>query len=73
MPPTAGLTDGALEARAFADSLAGVLDRHRAADGTWLGLTGLLDELGWNTLSGDPSLSGSPGSARSSWAAGWLR
>ncbi len=56
MPPTAGLTDGALEARAFADSVAGVLDRHRAADGAWPGLTGLLDELGWDTLSGDPEL-----------------
>jgi alkylation response protein AidB-like acyl-CoA dehydrogenase len=50
------LTDGALEARAFADSVAGVLDRHRAADGTWPGLTDLLDELGWDTLSGDPEL-----------------
>jgi hypothetical protein len=56
VPATARLT-GIVEARAFAESVGGVLDRHPPVDGAWPpGLTGLLDELGWGALGADASL-----------------
>ena len=62
MSSTAGLTDGAVEARAFAESVAGVLDRHRPTSGPWPpDLTAQLNELGWGTLGGAPELVGCAG------------
>lgn len=54
---SAGVTGGAIEARAFAESIAGLLDRHRPSSGAWpRDLTARLNELGWGTLGGDPEL-----------------
>lgn len=60
MPPTLS------EARAFAESVAGLLERHAASPDAWLPgeavadrrpeLAQLLDELGWGALSQDPEL-----------------
>ncbi len=62
MPPTATLS----EARAFAESVAGVLDRYAPDEAAWAPgkpaarpspeLTARLDELGWSTLAADPQL-----------------
>ena len=62
MPPTATVS----EARAFAESVAGVLDRNAPDEGDWAPgqpaaqasaeLTARLDELGWSTLAADPQL-----------------
>jgi hypothetical protein len=64
MPPTASLSSA--EARAFAESVAGVLDRRapvagawgpgEAAADVWPELSAALDELGWDTLAQDPEL-----------------
>jgi butyryl-CoA dehydrogenase len=66
VPPTAGLSDDAVAARAFAESIAGVLDRHTPVKSGWAPgektaperpeLSALLDELGWSTLAEDPAL-----------------
>jgi butyryl-CoA dehydrogenase len=71
MPPAADVSDGAAEARAFADSVAGVLDRQRPvqdawAPGTeavdpWPALTAALDELGWGMLAQDSELAACAG------------
>ena len=60
MPPTPSLSDDQAEARAFAESVAGVLDRHAPADAAWApgdapppaspDLTARLDDLGWGAL-----------------------
>ena len=56
------MTDGAVEARAFAESVAGVLDRHRPTSGPWpRDLAARLDDLGWGTLGGEPELVGCAG------------
>lgn len=62
MPPAATLS----EARAFAESIAGMLDRHVPDDNDWVpgqlaarasvDLTDRLDELGWSTVAEDPQL-----------------
>jgi butyryl-CoA dehydrogenase len=62
VPPTVTLSD----ARAFADSVAGVLDRHAPPADDWVPgqpaaappaeLTARLDGLGWSTLAEDPQL-----------------
>jgi butyryl-CoA dehydrogenase len=67
MPSTAGMS----EARAFAESVAGVLDRHAPDEGAWAPgqtavppsaeLSARLDELGWSTLAGDPQLTACAG------------
>jgi hypothetical protein len=64
--PDAGLSGIELEARAFADSVAGALDRcgqppaswsPGKTDGTsWPQLEAILDELGWDTLAQDHTL-----------------
>jgi butyryl-CoA dehydrogenase len=66
VPPTARVSDDTDEARTFAESVAGVLDRHPpapdpsgpgdAATDRWPQLTGRLDELGWATLAHDREL-----------------
>ena len=62
MPPTAGVSDGLAEARAFAESVAGVLGRvetpetanswvpGQASQSSWPEIDALLDELGWDSL-----------------------
>ena len=62
MPPTAGVSDGLAEARAFAESVAGVLGRAEtpetasswvpgeASQNSWPEIDALLDELGWDSL-----------------------
>jgi butyryl-CoA dehydrogenase len=60
VPPTASLSQEPAEARAFAESVAGTLDRHARGQGDWApgekaappwpGLAAALDELGWGTL-----------------------
>ncbi len=62
----AAVSRGTAEARAFAESVAGILDRHarvdepwepgQAAAGEYPGLTSALDELGWSTVARDPTL-----------------
>ena len=64
MSANASLRD--IEARAFAESVAGVLDRHAPAEPAWAPgqeaaapepeLTASLDELGWDTLAQDRAL-----------------
>lgn len=67
MPPTTGVSDDRSEARAFAESVAGVLGRFETDDargwtpgevgiGAWPKLTASLDELGWETLAEDEDL-----------------
>jgi hypothetical protein len=67
VPPTAGLSADSVEARAFAESVAGVLGRLRRGDDdvwapdeeavdVWPELTAALDELGWGTLAQDIDL-----------------
>ncbi len=66
MPPTAGVSDGLAEARAFAESVAGVLGRQTpdAAGWTpgepnkdgWPEIDALLDELGWDSLTEQAAL-----------------
>jgi butyryl-CoA dehydrogenase len=66
VPSTAGVGEDLGEARAFAESIAGLLDRHAPAPDPWFAgdtaagappeLAALLDELGWNTLGNDPGL-----------------
>jgi butyryl-CoA dehydrogenase len=71
VPPTASLSQEPAEARAFAESVAGVLDRHARVQGGWAPgeqavprsprLGAALDELGWATLAqaeehGDPQV-----------------
>lgn len=65
MQPGANVSDNELEARAFADSVAGTLDRCGAAPGRWSpGQTGApsprldaaLDQLGWESLAHDGAL-----------------
>ena len=53
MPPSAGVSARHADARAFAESVAGLLDRH-GPDGPEL--PALLDELGWDTLAQDDAL-----------------
>lgn len=66
MPPAASLSDGLAEARSFAQSVAGVLDRQskesvewapgdRALE-RWPELAGSLDKLGWHSVSRDSEL-----------------
>jgi butyryl-CoA dehydrogenase len=62
MSPTAGVSDGLAEARAFAESVAGVLGRAEspetasgwvpgeASQNNWPEIDALLDELGWDSL-----------------------
>ncbi len=65
-------TDAEREARAFAESVAGVLRRHQPATPAdwapggrradhWPQLTAALDEIGWATVAGDPELVGFAG------------
>ncbi len=66
MSPSASLTEDPVEARAFAESVAGVLDRHGPAQAAWAPgeravppgpeLGALLDELGWGAVANDPEL-----------------
>jgi hypothetical protein len=62
MPPATGVSDSLAEARAFAESVAGVLGRAEtretasswvpgeAGQNSWPGIDALLDELGWDSL-----------------------
>jgi len=62
----AGVSDDRVEARAFAESVAGVLDRHPPRRSEWAPgetapapspeLVARLDELGWGAPAGDPQL-----------------
>jgi butyryl-CoA dehydrogenase len=71
MPPAADMTDGLDDARAFADSVAGVLDRRPRAAGTWAPgavaaaappeVGAALDDLGWDSLAADPALAACAG------------
>ena len=66
MQPAAGLSDVPGAARAFAQSVGGVLDRHGPSAGRWTPgeaavsdareLSSLLDELGWMSLAQDEAL-----------------
>ncbi len=66
MPPGSAVSGDSPEARAFADSVAGVLERHRPLDPHWIPgeqaasepaeLETALDALGWDMLSRDPEL-----------------
>jgi butyryl-CoA dehydrogenase len=66
VPATAGVGDDSGEARAFAESVAGVLDRHQPVQPAWAPgerpydawpeLTALLDELGWGAVAQDGEL-----------------
>lgn len=66
MPPTASLTDGPVDARAFAESIAGVLVRHGPSSPHWAPgeptapwppeLARALEELGWGTVARDREL-----------------
>lgn len=53
MPGGEPVSADAADARAFAESVAGVLERHGAEDAE---LPGRLDALGWGTLATDPEL-----------------
>lgn len=72
MPAATALIDDFGEARAFADSVAGVLRRHGPADAAWVpgapgsaqadpALVGALDELGWGALGREPGLAACAG------------
>lgn len=66
MSPGASLSEDPVEARAFAESVAGVLDRHGSHESAWApgarpeppspGLAAALDQLGWGTLAKDGGL-----------------
>jgi hypothetical protein len=66
VPPTASLSEREAEARAFAESVAGVLDRHGPLGSSWAPgtqpappapeLAAHLDELGWSTLAEEEAL-----------------
>jgi butyryl-CoA dehydrogenase len=67
VPEPAGLTEQLADARAFAQSVAGVVRRHASTAGNgWapgepapaasVDLTAALDEIGWEMLSDDPAL-----------------
>jgi Acyl-CoA dehydrogenase, C-terminal domain len=66
VPRSASLSDDQVEARAFAESVAGVLDRQPPTTSAWVpgenatlltpGLSALLDEVGWMTLAHDETL-----------------
>ncbi len=71
MPSTAGLSENNAEASAFAESVAGVLDRHGPLEDSWAPgkhiaappahLGASLDQLGWSTLAQDETLSSCAG------------
>jgi butyryl-CoA dehydrogenase len=66
VPPTASMSGDPVDARTFAESVAGVLDRHAPVAGAWEpgekqapprpDLTVLLDGLGWNALAQEGDL-----------------
>jgi hypothetical protein len=66
VPPTSGLSENHAEAGEFAESVAGMLSRHRPLESSWApgeiaapaaDLAATLDGLGWSTLAEDEALS----------------